>query len=390
MKRFSTILFFAIINFLGIRCCAQDYLIHKATDDYLDIYQRFMSGLKNTRCTMYPSCSNYAKMVFQDYSFPTAMILTTDRLTRCSHDLEVYQTTYIHGVPLAVDYPATRTIPNNIITNPYITPTFVSNIFNDDILSDSIYFIIFLINQRNYQGAMYEIDRTIFNERQNVSPEIYALKLKCFEGLNSYKDGILAFEQSFPNLAKENYSTLFNAAHLYDLIGDESTSLHYYKEAIPLYSVGQNTTHPFGEIGKIYVKTGEYENAKKAFQQKLSIDNNTAAFNSTVSIIQELESYKRKDKNIALALSIIPGCGYLYTHQYKNAFTALILNGILGYASYTSFKSKNYGTGAILSVLTLSFYFGNMVGSGNSAKKYNNIHEREALDKLHSINPFLN
>ena len=388
MKRFSCVLFALII--IGMRCLAQDNDIHKATDDYLGVYQKYMSGLKNTRCTMYPSCSNYAKMVFQDHSFPEAMILTADRLIRCSHDLNVYHTTYLYGFPLAVDYPATRTVPDKIMMEPFIEPTFVSNVFNEEGLSDSLDFIAFLINQKNYQGAMNEIDRILFNDHDKVHPDIYAFKLKCFEGLNSYGDGILAFEQSFPDVAKENYSTIFNVAHLYDLTGDENTSLHYYKKAAAVYSIDQNTIHPFSEIGKISVKRGQYEDAREAFRQKLSIDSNSLAFNSTMSVIEDLETFKRKDKNIAMALSIIPGGGYFYTHQFRNALTALILNAALGYASYTSFKSKNYGTGAILSVLTLSFYIGNMVGSGNSATRYNNHYERESFNKLHSINPFLN
>lgn len=369
-------------------CSAQEVDRRGAAGDYLTIYQKYLSGLKNTRCSMYPSCSNYAKMAFQDHSFPIAMIITADRLTRCSHDLEMYPTTYRYGFPASVDFPPNRLIPDGTIVDYTKPPVFANNCLKRDSTAHSIDFIAFLINQKNYQGALYEIDKQLFEGNANVN--LYAYKLKCFEGLNRYKDGILAFEQSFPVSATSDYYTLFCVAHLYDLIGDNGSSVHYFEKAAGLFAPNNSSAHPFSELGKAYFKKELYENAKSAFRNKLFVDNNLDAFNSSIGIIQEVESFPRKKKNIAMALSIIPGAGYLYTHQPKNALTALIINGVLGYASYTSFKSKNDGVGAILSVLGLSFYLGNIVGSGNSATQYNESIKRKAFERLQTINPFIN
>lgn len=361
-----------------------------AAVDYINVYQKYFSGLKNTRCSMYPSCSNYAKMVFKDNPFPIAMALTADRLTRCSHDLGIYQTTYIYGFPAAVDYPKNRIAPDGILPNSKSQPVFVSNSFGNDSTSQSMRFIAFLINQKNYQGALNEIDKILFKGNQRSFSSIYAYKLKCYEGLNRYRDGIVAFEQYFPDSAKNQYLTIFNVAHLYDLVGDEVASLKYYQKAASLYSYNKEYVHPFSEIGKICAEQRQYDNARSAFKDKYVIDNNYDAFQSSLSVIQEIESYKRKSKSVAMVLSIIPGGGYIYTRQPKNALTALIINGILGYASYTSFKNRDYGLGIIMSALTLSFYTGNIIGSGNSAKLHNDSSERNLLNKLQTINPFIN
>ncbi len=374
----------------GCLCVAQDFQTHKAAEDYLDVYQKYMSGLKNTRCSMYPSCSNYAKMVFQDYSFPVAMALTADRLIRCSHDMKFYPTTFIYGFPAAVDYPASRPTPEGVIVNYSIPQVYVGNHFVGDSSESSLDFITYLINQKNYQGAMYEIDKHLFRPTGTDETALYAYKLKCYEGLKQYRDGILVFEQSFPASVQNDYYTLFNVAHLYSLIGDANTSVSYYEKASRFYSPDQPYSHPFSELGRAYAAQKQYEKAKIAFQNKMTVDGNIVAYNSSIDIIQELEAFNGKKKSIAMALSIFPGGGYFYTNQPKNALTALILNGILGYASYTSFKSENYGVGAILSVLGLSFYIGNIVGSGNSAIKYNESIERRALDRLQVINPFIN
>ena len=369
-------------------CRAQPVEIHKAAGDYLNVYQKHLSALKNTRCSMYPSCSNYAKMVFQDYSFPVAMVLTADRLTRCSHDLSMYQSTYNYGFPAAIDLPKSRSIPDGIIENFSKPPVFIAT--NRDSSVTSTDFIVFLINSKNYLGALYEIDKMLFEKRGARTVDLYAYKLKCYDGLNRYKEGILAFEQSFPKEAKVDYNTLFNVAHLYDLMGDNKNAVRYFEKAASRYSPNQTSAHPFGELGKVYTMQKQYSDARMAFQNKLAVDNNIDAYKSSICVIQNLESYKKKNKNVAMALGIIPGVGYLYTDQPKNMITALILNGILGYASYTSFKSGNYGVGAILSVLGLSFYIGNIVGTGNSAVRYNERFERTAQTQLESINPFIN
>ncbi len=385
---------FCILLIVHIGCCnlcgAQDSQTGNAAGDYLNVYQKYLSRLKNTRCSMYPSCSNYAKMVFQDYSFPVAMVLTADRLTRCSHDLDVYQTTFISGFPAAVDFPSGRLVPKGVITDYTKPQVSVGNRFAGDSLASSLDFITCLINGKNYHGALYEIDRQLFKAAGSANVGLYAYKLKCYEGLGCYRDGILAFERSFPASAINDYATLFNVAHLYDLIGDADTSITYYEKASRLYSPDQPCSHPFSELGKAYARRKQYDNARLSFQNKMAVDGNRDAYNASISIIQELEAFNAKKKGIAMALSIIPGGGYFYTKQPKSAFTALILNGVLGYASYTSFQSRNYGVGVILGVLGLSFYIGNIVGSGNSAIKYNESVERRALERLQVINPFIN
>lgn len=363
---------------------------HKAADDYIGVYQKYLSGVKNFHCAMHPTCSNYAKMVFHDHSFPVAMMLTADRLIRCGHDLNYYQTSYNFEYPVSVDYPSSRTIPKDVLSDSYTYPVYISNSFNKgETYSHDADFIAFLINQRNFHGALYEIDRHLYGNSFS-NPLFYAYKLKCYEGLNRYNEGIYAYELLYPDFAKDNYHTLFNIAHLYDLIGDSNAAIKYYETAASKYSHVSLIAHPYGELGKLYVKTGQYDKARTAFNNKFREDDNYDALESNYAIIQRVELEKRKNKQVAMVLSIIPGGGYLYTRHPQNAITAIIINSLLGYATYTSFKSQNQGLGVILGALTLSFYIGNIHGSGSSAINYNANIERQANDELRLINPFLN
>ena len=67
---------------------------NSAVGDYIRIYQNRISEQKNSRCAMYPSCSNYGLQVFADKPFWEALPLLADRLCRCSHDARFYDVTY--------------------------------------------------------------------------------------------------------------------------------------------------------------------------------------------------------------------------------------------------------------------------------------------------------
>jgi TctA family transporter len=49
----------------------------------------------------------------------------------------------------------------------------------------------------------------------------------------------------------------------------------------------------------------------------------------------------------------------------------MLINGLLGYSTYTNFKVKNYGMGILTGLLGISFYIGNIQGSAASAVRYN-------------------
>ena len=83
--------------------------------------------------------------------------------------------------------------------------------------------------------------------------------------------------------------------------------------------------------------------------------------------LNELKEQKKKSPSLARILSIIPGGGYLYTNHKGSALTAFVINSLLGYATYTSVKSKNYGVAGVCGFLGLSFYIGNINGAGRSA-----------------------
>lgn len=302
-----------------------------ATDDYIGFYQDFLSSQKNSRCAMYPSCSQYGKMAFKNFTFPKAITLTCDRIIRCSHDARYYDITYQSGNRSLIDYPQDN-FPTQIIHNRYQAP-------HTDILKwrsdrdSNILFINQLINKEEYYPALLEIERLLFSNQGDH--QLYKLKLLCHRGLKEYEEGIFEYEVTFPDTIKKNTELQMQAAILYYCTNN-------FSNAINLTEKIRRDTVSFPDVQKANALYGilsaqneEYENSLSCFNQNAG----TSSFNQqSIDIIKQMMKQKKKNPTMARMLSIIPGAGYLYTKHKGSALTAFLVNSLLGYATYTSIK----------------------------------------------------
>lgn len=88
----------------------------------------------------------------------------------------------------------------------------------------------------------------------------------------------------------------------------------------------------------------------------------------------------------AILSSIIPGAGKIYTEKYADGIIAFLATGILGYISYTDFKSSHHFRAWLFSALTVGFYGGNIYGSAASALIFN---AKIKFDFIESLKNFL-
>lgn len=56
----------------------------------LRFYQKFIGPTKGRYCPMYPSCSQYSLEAIRRYGLIHGLLMTADRLHRCSHDILQY------------------------------------------------------------------------------------------------------------------------------------------------------------------------------------------------------------------------------------------------------------------------------------------------------------
>ncbi|RYZ97752.1 MAG: membrane protein insertion efficiency factor YidD, partial [Sphingobacteriaceae bacterium] len=169
--------------------------------DYIGFYQKYISNIRGQNCPMYPSCSRYALAQFKQTYFLTAMIRSSERLTRCGHDLDNYAITTESGEPHYLDYPAGNNSPDSLIykyNNTYYS-------FSDTAkkVDSAIVFIYSLINNGFYQQALLEIKRYQFINHEPAAA-IYINELICLKALGEYEKAIYEYEIKFPVKQRNN------------------------------------------------------------------------------------------------------------------------------------------------------------------------------------------
>ncbi|MHB8836857.1 MAG: tetratricopeptide repeat protein [Candidatus Methylomirabilia bacterium] len=102
--------------------------------------------------------------------------------------------------------------------------------------------------------------------------------------------------------------------------------------------------------------------------------------------LEILEGYNvlpRKSPLLAGTFSaVLPGSGYFYADHSGDGVTAFFINALFVAAEVLSLKEENYPLAAVVGVIGLPFYLGNIYGSARAAEKWNVGVRRETQGRL--------
>lgn len=356
----------------------------KAADAYIRFYQKYISEQKNSHCAMYPSCSAFGRMVFKERPFAEAITLVADRMMRCSHDAKFYDIASPHGYRSLIDYPYYHT-PHR---TDYPLP-------GTDILKrstgreDTRLFINHLINRKEYQTALLEIERVLFFNPQ-ASDTLFAQKLLCRRATQGMEKGIFEYETEFPERIRQSDYVGMQAAMLYYIIDNRPSAADILDRIIERKGHTETTEKAYALRGIIEADAQRFAEARQYFAKASATQPETLSAKN-LEVLSRMERQKKKSPALARILSIIPGGGYLYTGHKGSALTAFVINSLLGYATYTSIKQQNYGVAGLCGFMSLSFYIGNINGAGRSASRHNRKKHNTLIKQLeNSNNIFIN
>jgi len=108
-----------------------------------------------------------------------------------------------------------------------------------------------------------------------------------------------------------------------------------------------------------------------------------ARVREALPLVRGYEDLPQKSELLAGILSaILPGSGYVYAGQYGDGLTAFLLNGLFIAGTVTAVQNAWYPAAALTGGIGLPFYVGNIYGSANAAKKYNNRIRREMRARI--------
>ena len=160
---------------------------------------------------------------------------------------------------------------------------------------------------------------------------------------------------------------------------------NYFNETIRGYPNTLQAQQAQLALGLSYAQLRMWDDSEKqllALGQNKSSNPYSQDARDLYVIIQEGKNTKYKSPKFAALLSIIPGLGKVYTHQYGGALIAFVVNAGLGFVIYDSFENDREAVGAIFSALTAATYTANIIGGYRSAIRYNTQLEDQFSDQL--------
>ncbi len=377
------LLFFAYFQIINYSFCQseQDEIDGQpALTDYIDVYQKYISSIRGSNCQMFPSCSNFGMKAYKSKNPFTATFLTADRLLRCSHDPKHYNKLLTNDGIKLVDLP----IQDYSVGLQVLNDKNKTILFNALDTSFNGEFINHLISKKYYREALLEINRLFFYGSQEIHPSQYLNFLVCKRALNELEDAIFTYENSFPENIRNNLLIKNEIGNINFELGNYDKAMTLYEDCISSSSDSIIYDKSILMKGLIYAHQQKWDESKHMF---LSLSDNSI-FNyskkASLSILDSRENLSYKKPFLAGMLSIVPGAGYIYTGHKQTALSSIIINGLLAYATYTSFRNENYGMAALTGLFSFSFYIGNISGSVKSAKRYNSKQDYNTINKLTS------
>ena len=106
----------------------------------------------------------------------------------------------------------------------------------------------------------------------------------------------------------------------------------------------------------------------------LAVEESSPYWSKARGYAQALESNRpvpRKSPVLGGTLAVVPGLGYAYAEHFGTALAALVVNGLLWWATLDAFDDGHEAAGATYSIFAVGFYLGNIVGTVQSVDRYN-------------------
>lgn len=357
------------------------------SNDYLElssammfrVYHNYISPVKGSvsHCQFSPSCSEYSRQSIKEYGFSIGVIMTADRLMRCSG-----------GHASNEDY-------------PYSNALFVDKPQNQSLFGDGKQWSIGLgggtATTTNQVDTTFSFAHHLFesNELQLCKLELIRIKYYTKDKKVNDKANLLLASNEF--LTSKNIKALDYMASI-DSLTDKSMR---YKYVILSYLISDardlnefniynlqayydsSRSETFDKLlAYSYYKNSDLDSSIKMVKY-ISNKYKSPGYDSITTFMQD--NYDKHIKSPLLAgvfSTILPGSGYIYAGRTNEGLSAFLVNSLLGVGIYALFKNGNTGSGILTSLVAFPFYIGNIVGAANAAEALNNKHKLIVLANL--------
>ena len=356
----------------------------------LDFYQKVISPIKGSNnCAMYPSCSQYSKLLFNNSLFYKAYIGTFDRIMRCGHELYLHPEVNVNGFIKWYDpaYKLQGVSENgyNVDSTLYKNTTPLNKEFTINSTADTG-FAYYLLSSGDYERASTEFLRLWFYENDSLKKNhhLQMSGLSLFKGTKYYE--YICFTEKFNgNFSKD--LTIKSEVEIY--LGESYYYTQNYHKAITTFTwCNIDTTNPLRNdlnyfMGLSYARIFDWQTAFKYFNKvDIETENGPPALRLRNHLLIAEDLPECKPWLAGLSSAIIPGLGYLYARRPGTALTSFIINTLLIYSLSEAINKENYGLAVTIGIFGSGWYLGNIYGSNKAALEYNSYIRNKYIDDL--------
>lgn len=236
-----------------------------------------------------------------------------------------------------------------------------------------------------YYRAIGEYERFIhfFPDSPQVELARYKIGLSYLKG-ERHEQAIEAFQALIDEYQDTEYAlqSYLGASRAYVLLGRYDAALTSLNNLITIAPDQRIRDEAYYQKGWLYLEMGLWKRARENFTE---ISDKSKGQYNLGTLFQGIETrtpLKEKNPTTAGVLAIIPGAGHLYCGRPRDALISFLVNGVMIYAAYEAFDHDLDALGAIITLIELGFYTGNIYSAVSSAHKYNRDAKNQFLDYL--------
>jgi len=243
---------------------------------------------------------------------------------------------------------------------------FAQNVFVDStylkLPSNILRFADYLFCEKDYLRAIDEYNRYL----DKIDNDTVQFKIGlAYLNMDQYSNAELSFKQLIDKPFFGN-SALQQIAKTYFLSKDFSRLENFYQNIRSELKRDDEQIRCIYHFSKLY--GDEIPVNKDEFLESFPVRIGHQIQNL---YLQKIEMPYRSPGVAAVLSAIIPGAGKIYSAEYTDGVTSLLVTGMLSFLSYDNFKADHKFRGWLFGGLAAYFYAGNIYGSAAAAQIYN-------------------
>jgi hypothetical protein len=242
-------------------------------------------------------------------------------------------------------------------------------------------YAVLLMEGQKYAQAAIELERLLhFFPDHNLSDRARLLLGICLIEENHMEEAREVFAEAMVEADEKSSKVLATlmTGETYFRQGLLADAIHWFNYSSETAESGDLQDAAEYRLGWAMLREGRWPEASKAFG---SIGPGSLLYAEAPGLskksLQGLNLPSKYPTTAGILAALIPGLGHAYVTRYRDAAVAFILNGLFIWAALESFDEGNHALGAILGVLELGWYTGNIYSAANVAVKYNRKMQNE-------------